>query len=111
MEQQSESDQQQDTSRGDLAIAFVISTLVNVGYILIAPGDQRVLLFLMFSIVGGLIMLAGDSSGAYGMGLILGAAAATAIVVALALAGQSPHDFHPDRNGKVASLGLPDHSA
>lgn len=81
--------------RGNLAIAFVVSTLVNTGYILIAPGDQRVLLFLMFSIVGGLFMLAGETTAAYGMGLILGAAAATAIAVALALAGFSPHDFHP----------------
>jgi hypothetical protein len=94
-----EADQQQapqpDTSRGDLAISFVLSTLVNVGYILIAPGDQRVLLFLMFSVVGGLVMLAGERSDSYGMGLILGAAAAAAIAVGLALAGFSPHDFHP----------------
>ena len=40
-----------DTSRGDLAIATVVSTLVNIGYIFIAPGDQRVLLLLMFSMV------------------------------------------------------------
>jgi hypothetical protein len=87
--------QERDTSRGDMAISFVISTLVNVGYILIAPADQRILLFLMFSIVGGMIMLVGEKSGPYGMGLILGAAAATAIAVGLALAGFSPHDFHP----------------
>jgi len=86
---------QQDTSRGDMAIATVISTLVNVGYFLVAPGDQRVLLFLMFSIVAGMIMLAGEKTGPYGMGVIFGAALAVAIAVALALAGASPHDFHP----------------
>jgi hypothetical protein len=86
---------QQDTSRGDMAIATVISTLVNVGYILIAPGDQRVLLVLMFSMVAGMVMLAGDKTSPYGMGVIFGVAAAIAISVGLALAGFSPHDFHP----------------
>jgi hypothetical protein len=86
---------QHDTSRGDLAIATVISTLVNVGYILIAPGDQRVLILLMISMVAGMIMLAGEKSGPYGMGVIFGVAAAVAISVGLALAGFSPHDFHP----------------
>lgn len=88
---------QRDTSRGDLAIATVISTLLNIGYILIAPGDQRVLVLLMFSIVAGMVMLAGDRSGPFGMGVIFGAAAATAIAIALALAGFSPHDFTPNR--------------
>src|SRR5437868_3186709 len=94
-----ESEQQQapahDTDRGDLAIATVISTLLNVGYILIAPGDQRVLLLLMLSMVAGLVMLAGDKTAPYGMGIIFGVAAAAAISVGLALAGLSPHDFHP----------------
>ena len=88
---------QPDTSRGDLAIATVVSTLVNVGYILVAPGDQRVLLVLMFSMVAGMVMLAGEKSGPYGMGTIFGVAAAIAISVALALAGASPHDFTPGR--------------
>ena len=88
---------QPDTSRGDLAIATVVSTLVNVGYILVAPGDQRVLLGLMFSTVAGMILLAGEKTGPYGMGLIFGVAAAAAISVALALAGASPHDFQPGR--------------
>ncbi|RNL80925.1 hypothetical protein [Nocardioides marmorisolisilvae] len=100
MEQQ---EQQQttpgDTSRGDLAIATVISTLVNIGYIFIAPGDQRVLLVLMFSMIAGLIMLAGDKTGPYGMGIIFGVALAAAIAVGLALAGASPHDFVPNRPG------------
>jgi len=94
-----ESEQQQapehDTSRGDLAIATVVSTLVNIGYIFIAPGDQRVLLLLMFSMVAGMIMLAGDKTAPYGMGVIFGVAAAAAIAVGLALAGLSPHDFTP----------------
>lgn len=92
---QEQQNAQPDTSRGDLAIATVISTLVNVGYILIAPGDQRVLLGLMFSMVAGMIMLAGEKTGPYGMGIIFGVALATAISVALALSGASPHDFHP----------------
>lgn len=93
MEQQTQPGQP-DTSRGDLAIATVMSTLVNVGYILIAPGDQRVLILLMISMVLGMVMLAGEKSGPYGMGIIFGVAAAIAISVALALAGASPHDFH-----------------
>jgi hypothetical protein len=88
---------QQDTSRGDMTIAIVISTLVNVGYILIAPGDQRVLILLMFSTVAGMVMLAGEKSSPYGMGVIFGVAAAAAISVVLVLAGLSPHDFHPDQ--------------
>jgi len=95
--QQTEPGEQPDTSSGDLAIATVISTLVNVGYFLIAPGDQRVLVVLMFSVVAGMIMLVGEKTGPYGMGVIFGAAAATAIALALVLAGASPHDFHPGR--------------
>ena len=102
-----ESEQQQllkkDTSRGDMAIAGVISTLVNVGYILIAPGDQRVLILLMFSMVAGMVMLAGDKSSPYGMGVIFGVAAAVAISVALALTGLSPHDFTPDHRPNPAT--------
>ena len=97
MEQDQQPLAQPDTSRGDLAIATVISTLVNIGYILIAPGDQRVLLVLMLSIVAGMVMLTGERTGPYGMGVIFGAALAVAIAVALALAGHSPHDFHPNR--------------
>ena len=96
MEQQTEPSPQLDTSRGDLAIATVVSTLVNLGYILIAPGDQRVLIVLMISMVVGMVMLAGEKSGPYGMGLIFGVALAAAIAVGLALAGHSPHDFTPN---------------
>lgn len=96
-EQHTEQAPQHDTSRGDLAIATVMSTLVNIGYILIAPGDQRILLLLMFSMVAGLVMLAGDRTGPYGMGIIFGVALSVAIAVVLALAGASPHDFVPNR--------------
>lgn len=100
-----ETQQQPDTSRGDLAISFVLSTLLNLGYIFVAPSDQRVLLLLMFSVIAGLVMLAGDKSGPYGMGIILGAAAATAIAVGCALAGMSPLD-HPDpTNNQPRSSG------
>lgn len=95
MEQQTEPTPQHDTSRGDMAIAFAISTLANLGYIAIAPGDQRVLVLLMISMVAGMVMLAGERTGPYGMGIIFGVAAAAAIAVALALAGVSPHGFHP----------------
>ena len=86
-----------ESDRIELIKGAVPSVLLNLGFLLLAKGDQRVLLFLMFSIVGGLVMLAGEKTDSYGMGLILGAAAATAIAVALALAGASPHDFHPGR--------------
>lgn len=96
-QQQQQQAPQPDTSRGDLAIATVVSTLVNIGYILIAPGDQRILLVLMFSMVAGLVMLAGEKSGPYGMGIIFGVALAAVIAVVLALTGASPHDFVPNR--------------
>ena len=96
MEQQEQAPER-DTSRGDMAIATVVSTLVNIGYIFIAPGDQRVLLVLMFSMIAGMVMLAGDKTGPYGMGVIFGVALAVAIAVGLALAGASPHDFVPNR--------------
>ena len=98
MEQQEQQQApQQDTSRGDLAIATVISTLVNLGYLFIAPGDQRILILLMFSMIAGMVMLAGERTGPYGMGIIFGVALAAAIAVGLALGGASPHDFVPNR--------------
>ncbi|MFL6107949.1 MAG: hypothetical protein ACJ72L_13385 [Marmoricola sp.] len=96
-EQHTEQAPEHDTSRGDLAIATVMSTLVNTGYIFIAPGDQRILLLLMFSMVAGMIMLAGDKTAPYGMGIIFGVALAAVIAVVLALAGASPHGFVPNR--------------
>ncbi|MFL6158500.1 MAG: hypothetical protein ACJ72D_20610 [Marmoricola sp.] len=68
----------------DLLVGGAVSLAVNLGFLLIAKGDQRILLLLFASVIFGLISLA-TPKGAYGMGVILGAI--VAVVVALALAG------------------------
>ena len=79
---------EQQTSRPtwqQLAIGFVISLVVNVGYIRAVHQDQRVLLMLFFTVLVGMLMLLGLESGAYGMGVIVGAAVAVLVVLALYL--------------------------
>jgi amino acid permease len=68
-----------------LAIGFVISLVVNVGYILAVHQDQRVLLMLFFTVLIGMLMLLGLETGAYGMGAIVGAAAAVLVVLLMYL--------------------------
>ena len=68
-----------------MTIGFVISLVVNVGYVLLVHQDQRVLLMLFFTVLVGMGMLFGLESGAYGMGTILGAAAAVLVVLAVYL--------------------------
>jgi hypothetical protein len=67
----------------EMTVGFVVSLVVNVGYMFIAYSDQRVILMLILTVVVGMGMLFGLRSGAYGMGAILGAAASIAIVLAL----------------------------
>lgn len=79
-----------------MAIAAVVSALVNVLYILLVHADQRVIVLLMLSVVGGLILLAGERSGAFGMGLILGAVLAVVIVAIFGFAGWWDPLSNPD---------------
>lgn len=78
------------SDRSDMALALVVSLLLNLGWLFIAPADQRVILVALFSVVLGLIALAGEDTGAYGMGLIIGAMLAGFIGLALVAAGLSP---------------------
>lgn len=65
------------------------SLLVNFGYLLIAPGDHRILLLLFASTIVGIGLLL-TPRGALGFGILLGAIAAVLAGLALALAGWSP---------------------
>ncbi|RNL61266.1 hypothetical protein EFK50_18045 [Nocardioides marmoriginsengisoli] len=80
----------QTSDRSDLILATVVSLLVNMLWIFIAPSDQRLILVALASVILGLICLAGENTGAYGMGIIFGAMAAGCIGVALVAAGMSP---------------------
>lgn len=73
----------------DLFLGGVCSVLVNLLWILVAPGDQRIILVAVASVVLGTVMLAGDRTGAYGMGVIVGAMAAGVIGLILIAAGMS----------------------
>ncbi len=74
----------------DLLLAGVGSCLVNLLWILVAPADQRLILIALASVVLGMIMLLGERSGAYGMGIIVGAMAAGVVGLVLVAAGMSP---------------------
>lgn len=77
------------SDRSDLLLGGVCSLLVNVLWILIAPGDQRIILVAVASVVLGTVMLAGDRTGAYGMGIIVGAMAAGVVGLVLIASGMS----------------------
>ena len=64
-----------------ILIGFVGSLAVNVAYGLLAPQDQRVVLMVFFTVLVGMVLLLGARTGAYGMGILLGAAGAVAVVV------------------------------
>lgn len=73
-----------ETDRIELIKGFVPSLLINLGFLLIAKGDQRMILLLLFSTIAGLVLLL-TPRGALGFGIILGAIAAA--VIALVLVG------------------------
>jgi O-antigen/teichoic acid export membrane protein len=73
-----------ESDRIELIKGALPSLVINLGFLLIAKGDQRMILLLIFSTVIGLVMLL-TPRGALGFGIILGAIAAA--VIALALAG------------------------
>ncbi|HET6151509.1 MAG TPA: hypothetical protein VFE15_01060 [Marmoricola sp.] len=68
----------------EMLVAGAISLVVNLGFLLIAKGDQRMILLLILTTVVGLVLLI-TPKGAYGMGAILGAI--VAVIIALCLAG------------------------
>jgi len=78
------------TDRSDLLLAGVSSLLVNLLWILIAPADQRVILVALASVVLGMVMLIGERTGAYGMGIVLGAMAAGVVGLILVAFGMDP---------------------
>ena len=73
-----------ESDRIELIKGSVPSFLINLGFLLIAKGDQRILLLLFASTIMGVGLLL-TPRGALGMGIILGAIGAS--VVALSLAG------------------------
>lgn len=77
------------SDRSDLLLGGLSSVVVNLLWILVAPGDQRIILVAVASVVLGTVMLAGDRTGAYGMGIIVGAMLAGVIGLALVAAGMS----------------------
>jgi hypothetical protein len=48
----------------EMTVGFVASLVVNVGYMFVAYGDQRVILMLILTVVLGMGMLLGLKSGA-----------------------------------------------
>lgn len=74
----------QPNDRLDLLKGGLGSLVVNLGFLLAAAGDQRILLLLFASIILGGIMLFTERGGV-GMGIILGAV--VAVIAALAIAG------------------------
>ena len=74
----------------DVLLATVVSLLVNMLWIFIAPADQRLILVALASVILGLVLLAGETTGAYAMGIFFGAMAAGCIGVALVAIGMSP---------------------
>lgn len=72
------------SDRIELIKGSVPSLLINLGFLLIAKGDQRIILLLLASVIAGVILLL-TPRGALGMGIILGAMAAS--ITALCLVG------------------------
>ena len=73
-----------ESDRIELVKGAVPSLLLNLGFLLIAKGDHRILLLLFASTIVGIGLLL-TPRGALGFGILLGAIAA--VVVALCLAG------------------------
>lgn len=69
--------------RVDLAFGTAGSFLVNLGYLLVVHGDQRMLLMLFASALVGMGLLLSATKGAVGMGIIIGSGLAIAAALAL----------------------------
>lgn len=70
-----------------VVLGLLASLVVNVGYALLAPHDQRVILMVFFTVLVGMALLLGAQTGAYGMGVLLGAATAVALVALVVILG------------------------
>jgi uncharacterized membrane protein YccC len=70
----------------EMTIGTLASGVVNVGYLLLAPHDIRILLMLMATTLAAMLLLLGPRTGAYAMGMLFGAGAAILIVIAVGMA-------------------------
>lgn len=66
------------TDRVDMATGTLGSLVLNLGYLLLVHGDQRMLLMLFATVVIGMGLLFTESKGAFGMGVLIGAGLAIA---------------------------------
>lgn len=81
-----------ESDRIELLKGAVPSLVLNLGYLLVSWGDQRILLMLFASTLAGIILLL-TPRGALGMGILLGAIGAVVIGLCLAgFAGWNPTD-------------------
>jgi len=79
-----------ESDRIELVKGAVPSLVLNLGYLLIAKGDHRIMLLLFASTIVGIALLL-TPRGALGFGILLGAIAAAVIGLCLAgFAGWSP---------------------
>lgn len=74
-----------ESDRIELIKGAVPSLLINLGFLLIAKGDQRILLLIFASTIIGIGLLL-TPRGALGFGILLGAIAAVVIALSLAAA-------------------------
>lgn len=92
------------TDRIDLAFGTVGSLVLNLGYLLLFHGDQRMLLLLFASAVVGMGLLLHETKGGIGMGILFGAGLAIAAALAVLAVGPGSivHDPHSGQSAKVA---------
>lgn len=80
----------EQSDRIELIKGAVPSLVVNLGFLLLAGGDQRIMLLLFASTIVGIALLL-TPRGALGFGILLGAIGAAVIGLCLAgFAGWSP---------------------
>lgn len=73
-----------ESDRVEILKGAAASLVLNLGYLLVSWGDQRILLMLFASTLAGIVLLL-TPRGALGMGILLGAIGA--VVIGLCLAG------------------------
>jgi hypothetical protein len=75
------------SDRVDLAVGTLGSLVLNLGYLLLFHGDQRMLLLLFASAVVGMGMLLHETRGGIGMGILVGSGLAIAAALAILAIG------------------------
>lgn len=73
--------------RFDLTIGTVGALVLNLGYLLLFHGDQRMLLLLFASALIGMGLLLHETKGALGMGILIGSGLAIAAALAILALG------------------------